>query len=181
MFGIGLPELIVILVVALLVFGPARLPELARSLGRGLAEFRRASSDLRQTLMEATEEPKIQPPPPAPTKQPTPGTLTPGAPSLPADVPAEAKAWPGTGPAADDEAAGGPEPARSEEAAGGPEPARSEEAAGGPEPARSEEPVAGGPVPARSEEPVADAPVPAKGDEPVPAKGDEPMPDPSRD
>ena len=50
MFGIGAQELIIILVVALVVFGPKRLPELARSLGRGLAEFRRASSDLRQTL-----------------------------------------------------------------------------------------------------------------------------------
>ena len=58
MFGIGLPELIVILVVALLVFGPSKLPELARSLGKGLAEFRRASMDLRQSVMEATEEPR---------------------------------------------------------------------------------------------------------------------------
>jgi sec-independent protein translocase protein TatA len=56
MFGIGLPELLVIMVVALLVFGPAKLPELARSLGRGLAEFRRASMDLRQSVMEATDE-----------------------------------------------------------------------------------------------------------------------------
>ena len=62
MFGIGFPELIVILVVALLVFGPAKLPELARSLGRGLAEFRRASTDLRQSLNEAAAEPRIEPP-----------------------------------------------------------------------------------------------------------------------
>ena len=50
MFGIGPLELVLILVVALLVFGPKRVPELARTLGRGLAEFRRASSDLRQSL-----------------------------------------------------------------------------------------------------------------------------------
>jgi TatA/E family protein of Tat protein translocase len=45
-FGIGPTELIVILVIALLVLGPKRLPELARSLGRGLAEFRRATADV---------------------------------------------------------------------------------------------------------------------------------------
>ena len=50
MFGIGVQELAIILVVALLVFGPKRLPELARMLGRGMGEFRRASSDLRQSL-----------------------------------------------------------------------------------------------------------------------------------
>ena len=58
MFGLGFTEILVILVVALLVFGPDRLPELARNLGRGLAEFRRASSDLRRSVMEATEEPR---------------------------------------------------------------------------------------------------------------------------
>ena len=65
MFGLGFTEILVILVVALLVFGPDRLPELARNLGKGLAEFRRASSDLRRSVMEATEEPKVRPPAPA--------------------------------------------------------------------------------------------------------------------
>lgn len=65
MFGLGFTEILVILVVALLVFGPDRLPELARNLGKGLAEFRRASSDLRRSVMEATEEPKRPPAPPA--------------------------------------------------------------------------------------------------------------------
>lgn len=50
MFGIGPMELVVIVVVALLIFGPQKLPELARALGKGLAEFRRASNELRQTL-----------------------------------------------------------------------------------------------------------------------------------
>ena len=80
MFGIGLPELMVILVVALLIFGPTKLPELARSLGRGLAEFRRASSDLRQSLAEATEEPRSDRPPHEP-----PGTLPKDAPGKPAE------------------------------------------------------------------------------------------------
>ena len=65
MFGLGFTEILVILVVALLVFGPDRLPELARNLGKGLAEFRRASSDLRRSVMEAAEEPKGRPPTPA--------------------------------------------------------------------------------------------------------------------
>jgi TatA/E family protein of Tat protein translocase len=47
---LGFPELIIIFVVALLVFGPRKLPELGRSLGRGLSEFKRASNDLRNTL-----------------------------------------------------------------------------------------------------------------------------------
>jgi len=49
-------ELLVILIVGLLVLGPKRLPELARSLGRGLAEFRRASSDMRREFLDVTEE-----------------------------------------------------------------------------------------------------------------------------
>lgn len=49
---IGVPELIFIFLIALLLFGPKKLPELGRALGRGLAEFRRASNELRQTLEE---------------------------------------------------------------------------------------------------------------------------------
>lgn len=62
MFGLGLWEILVILAVALLIFGPARLPELARSLGRGLAEFRRASTEIRQAIMvEPPSEPPAKP------------------------------------------------------------------------------------------------------------------------
>lgn len=54
-------ELLVIFVVGLLVLGPKRLPELARSLGRGLAEFRRASTDLRQEFMDVADSARIEP------------------------------------------------------------------------------------------------------------------------
>ena len=52
MFGIGMPELVIIMALALIVMGPQKLPELARSLGKGLAEFKRATNDFRRSMDE---------------------------------------------------------------------------------------------------------------------------------
>lgn len=50
MFGIGMPELIIIMAVALIVIGPSKLPELAKAIGRGMAEFRKASQEIKNSL-----------------------------------------------------------------------------------------------------------------------------------
>ncbi len=71
MFGIGTSEILVILLIALLVIGPSKLPEIARALGKGLAEFRRVSSDVKRQIdlevqladMEGRDTPKVRPEP----------------------------------------------------------------------------------------------------------------------
>lgn len=52
MFGVGGPELLIICVVALVVIGPKKLPEMLRSLGKGVAEFKRVGNDVKSTLDE---------------------------------------------------------------------------------------------------------------------------------
>ena len=56
MFGIGMPELLLILGLALIVLGPKKLPELARALGKGLAEFRRATDELKDEFRHMERE-----------------------------------------------------------------------------------------------------------------------------
>ena len=57
MFGIGVPELILILIIGLIVFGPGKLPELARSLGKGMRELKKASNALSQAINDPVETP----------------------------------------------------------------------------------------------------------------------------
>jgi Tat protein translocase TatB subunit len=83
MFGIGMTEMLVIFVIALVVLGPKRLPELARSLGRTLAEFRRAATDLRRDFADVADEVRIEPP-----------RIPPAAPAQPAPEPKQAEAGP---------------------------------------------------------------------------------------
>ena len=89
--NIGVPELVIILVIALLVLGPGRLPDVASSLGKSIREFRKAATDVQDSV-------KLDAPPAAPAT-PAPAAAAPvaaaaAAPAVPAPVAAEAAAPP---------------------------------------------------------------------------------------
>ena len=88
MFDIGLQELVLIFVIALLVFGPKNLPQLGRSLGRAMREFRRASDEFRSTIETNLQMNEPDPPPASPvaTTEAMPATSTATAEALPDSV-----------------------------------------------------------------------------------------------
>jgi TatA/E family protein of Tat protein translocase len=92
MFGIGFQEMLIILVVVLIFFGPKRLPDLAKSLGKGIAEFKKASEEVRKGIEDAVKEESAE-----------------EAPKPPEDLSAYGKA-PGSAPAPEEPAKPGPAP-----------------------------------------------------------------------
>jgi TatA/E family protein of Tat protein translocase len=80
MFGIGMPELILIFIVALIVIGPKKLPDIAKALGRALGEFRRATDDIRENFDLASLDHKPQSTPSTP--QPVPPGTAPESPTV---------------------------------------------------------------------------------------------------
>jgi TatA/E family protein of Tat protein translocase len=92
MFGIGFQEMLIILVVVLIFFGPKRLPDLAKSLGKGIAEFKKASEEVRKGIEDAVKEESVT-----------------GTPNPPEDLSAHGKA-PGSAPAPEEPAKSVPLP-----------------------------------------------------------------------
>lgn len=107
MFGIGGPELVFIFILALLIFGPKRLPQIGRTIGKGMAEFRKASTELQRAVNTELEEP------PAWRTQPAVAAAamtaaTPSAPAAAAAAPAVAEVAVGGATATISEAAAAP-------------------------------------------------------------------------
>jgi len=75
MFGIGFPELLLLMAIALIVLGPKRLPDLAKALGRGISEFKKATDELKQTIHEETRAAEQQDRPIGQGKLTPPGSL----------------------------------------------------------------------------------------------------------
>ena len=94
MFGIGFPELLLIMALALIVLGPKRLPDIARALGRGLAEFKKATNELKQTFDEETRSHELKRPPGSPGQITPPGAMS-------SVYPPETEAQPAAEPATD--------------------------------------------------------------------------------
>ena len=95
MFGIGFQEMLIILVVVLIFFGPKRLPDLAKSLGKGIAEFKKASEEVRkgidEAVREAESEEKDQKPPASPAGNAQGSKVPPSAAGDPASSPTPPK------------------------------------------------------------------------------------------
>jgi len=111
MFGIGFQEMLIILVVVLIFFGPKRLPDLAKSLGKGIAEFKKASEEVRKGIEDAVKEGSAEgaPKPPedlsafgkAPGAAPAPEEPATPKPASPIDVPSSMKYTPPDAPPPD--------------------------------------------------------------------------------
>ena len=128
MFGIGFQEMLIILVVVLIFFGPKRLPDLAKSLGKGIAEFKKASEEVRKGIEDAVKEESVAetPKPPedlsaygkAPGSNPSPEEPAIAEPPPPTEAPVHASGAPPDNPPVEPAPSTGA-PATAEDAAPG--------------------------------------------------------------